>query len=85
MKEGHFSCQCKASLKILEMEDSLIAYLHLDTKCQNEVILQNLYKQMMEPIPGLKFSSVDRHALPALRDGFVIVQTKMDVVFLQTS
>ena len=33
-------------------------------------ILQNLYKQMMEPIPGLKFSSVERHALPALEDGF---------------
>ena len=37
MKESYFSCQCKASLKILEMEDSLMAYLHLDTKCQNEV------------------------------------------------
>ena len=24
----------------------------------------------MEPIPGLKFSSVERHALPALEDGF---------------
>ena len=96
-----------------------MAYLDLDTKCQNEVakllrsllpppvvhyewtvevlvgyhlmepllgilldqqprpthlalrsILQNLYKQMMEPIPGLKFSSVERHALPALEDGF---------------
>ena len=33
-------------------------------------ILQNLYKQMMEPIPGLKFSSVERHPLPALEDGF---------------
>ena len=33
-------------------------------------ILQNLYKQMMEPIPGFKFSSVERHALPALEDGF---------------
>ena len=33
-------------------------------------ILQNLYKQMTEPIPGLKFSSVERHALPALEDGF---------------
>ena len=33
-------------------------------------ILQNLYKQMMEPIPGLKFSSVERHALPAVEDGF---------------
>ena len=25
---------------------------------------------MMEPIPGLKFSSVERHALPAVEDGF---------------
>ena len=25
---------------------------------------------MMEPIPGLEFSSVERHALPALCDGF---------------
>ena len=33
-------------------------------------ILQNLYKQMMEPIPGLNISSVERHALPALEDGF---------------
>ena len=33
-------------------------------------ILQNLYKQMLEPIPGLMFSSVERHALPALSDGF---------------
>ena len=33
-------------------------------------IFQNLYKQMMEPIPGLEFSSVERHALPALCDGF---------------
>ena len=96
-----------------------MAYLDLDTKCQNEVakllcsllpspvvhhewtvevlvgyhlmepllgilldqqprpthlalrsILQNLYKQMMEPIPGLNISSVERHALPALEDGF---------------
>ena len=70
MREGHFGCKCKASLNILEMKDSLMAYLDLDTKCQNEVILQNLYKQMMEPIPGLKFSSVERHALPALEDGF---------------
>ena len=119
IKEGHFGRQCKASLKVLEIKDSLMAYLDLDTKCQNEVaklfcsllpsfvvhhewtvevlvgyylmepllgilldqqprpthlallsILQNLYKQMMEPIPGLKFSSVERHALPALEDGF---------------
>jgi hypothetical protein len=34
------------------------------------VIFQNLYKQMTEPITGLCFSSVKRHALPALQDGF---------------
>ena len=33
-------------------------------------IFQNLYKQMMEAIPGLKFSSVERHTLSALCDGF---------------
>ena len=33
-------------------------------------ILQNLYKQMMEPIPSFKFSWVERHALPTLEDGF---------------
>ena len=37
MKEGRFGCQCKASLKVLEMKDSLMAYLDLDTKYQNEV------------------------------------------------
>ena len=31
-------------------------------------IFQNLYKQMMEPIPGLMFSSIMTHALPALSD-----------------
>ena len=119
IKEGHLGRQYKVSLKVLEIKDSLMTYLDLDTKCQNEVaklfrsllpsfvvhhewtvevlvgyylmepllgilldqqprpthlallsILQNLYKQMMEPIPGLKFSSVERHALPALEDGF---------------
>ena len=39
-------------------------------------ILQNLYKQMLEPIPGLMFSSVERHALPALSDGFFWVYKK---------
>ena len=32
---------------------------------------QNLYKQMMEPLPGLWFHSIERHALPALVDGFI--------------
>ena len=40
------------------------------THSQLRVIFQNLYKQMMVPIPGLKFSSVQQHALPALADGF---------------
>ena len=34
-------------------------------------IFQNLYKQMMEPNPGLWFHSIERHALPALVDGFI--------------
>ena len=120
MKEGRFGRQCKASLKVIEMKDSLLAYLEHDSKCQNEVarllrsllpstvvhyewtlevlvgyhlmepflgimldqqprpthlqlwtIFQNLYKQMMEPLPGLMFSSIERHALPALSDGFI--------------
>ena len=120
MKEGRFGRQCKASLKVIEMKDSLLAYLEHDTKCQNEVarllrsllpstvvhyewtlevlvgyhlmepflgimldqqprpthlqlwtIFQNLYKQMIKPLPGLMFSSIERHALPALSDGFI--------------
>ena len=39
-------------------------------------ILQNLYKQMMEPIPDLMFSSVEIHARPALTDGFIRVYKK---------
>ena len=31
---------------------------------------------MIEPVPGLKFSSVQKHALPALRDGFEKKSTK---------
>ena len=112
IKEGHFGRQYKASLKVLEIKDSLMAYLDQVAKLFRSLlpsfvvhhewtvevlvgyylmepllgilldqqprpthlallsILQNLYKQMMEPIPGLKFSSVERHALPALEDGF---------------
>ena len=33
MKEGYFGRQCKASLKVLEMVDSLMAYLDLNIKC----------------------------------------------------
>ena len=33
----NFGRQCKPSLKVLEMKDSLMVYLDLDTKCQNEV------------------------------------------------
>ena len=35
-----------------------------------KTIFQNLYKQMTEPLPGLLFSSVEMHALPALADVF---------------
>ena len=41
------------------------------THLQLRTIFQNLYKQMMEPLPGLMFSSIERHALPALSDGFI--------------
>ena len=37
---------------------------------QLRTIFQNLYKQMMNPVEGLSFASVDQHALPALSDGF---------------
>ena len=37
MKEGRFGRQCKASLKAIDMKDSLIDYLKKDQKCQNEV------------------------------------------------
>ena len=44
MKEGRFGRQCKASLKAIDMLDSLSAYLEQDQKCQNEVsrLLQSL-------------------------------------------
>ena len=35
-----------------------------------------MYKQEMEPIPGLMFSSVEIHALLALTDGFIWVYKK---------
>ena len=40
------------------------------THSQLRIIFQNLYEQMMNPIEGLKFASIDQHALPALSDGF---------------
>ena len=40
------------------------------THLQLHVIFQNLYHQMTDPIQGLNFSSVEKHALPALQDGF---------------
>lgn len=40
------------------------------THSEVRVIFQNLYKQMNEPIPGICFSSIERHALPSLMDGF---------------
>ena len=40
------------------------------THLQLRVIFQNLYHQMTDPIQGLNFSSVEKHALPALQDGF---------------
>ena len=46
-------------------------------------IFQNLYKQMMEPNPGLWFHSIERHALPALVDGFIRVQERMVGVISQ--
>ena len=40
------------------------------THSKLRVTLQNLYKQMTVPIPGMSFSGIERHTLPALADGF---------------
>ena len=37
MKESRFGRQCNASLKCINMLESLTAYLEQDKKCQNEV------------------------------------------------
>ena len=42
----------------------------LPTHAQLRTIFQSLYEQMMDPIEGLSFGTVERHALPALSDGF---------------
>ena len=39
------------------------------THSELKIIFQNLYKQMITPVEGLQFSSIERHALPALSDG----------------
>ena len=111
--------RCLASLKCIDILESALKYLKIDSKCQNGVsrllrslllcplvhfewtievlvgfhlmepflaimldlhprvnhhqlrtIFQNLFKQMMNPVEGLSFASVDQHALPALSDGF---------------
>ena len=41
------------------------------TQAKLRTVFQNLHKQMTEPIPGLSFTSVEQHALPALTDGFI--------------
>ena len=48
------------------MLDKVPRPTHLDVK----VTFQSLYKQMMDTIEGIRFSSVNMHALPALIDGF---------------
>ena len=40
------------------------------THSKLRVTLQNLYKQMTVPIPGMSFNSIEMHTLPALADGF---------------
>ena len=40
------------------------------THSELKIIFQNLYKQMIIPVEGIRFSSIERHALPALSDGF---------------
>ena len=40
------------------------------THSQLRIVFQNLYNQMTNLIEGLSFATVDRHALPALQDGF---------------
>ena len=48
------------------MLDKVPRPTHLDVK----VTFQSLYKQMMDTIEGIRFSSINMHALPALIDGF---------------
>ena len=40
------------------------------THAQLRTIFQSLYEQMMNPIEGLSFGTIENHALPALSDGF---------------
>ena len=40
------------------------------THSKLRVTLQSPYKQMTVPIPGMSFNSIERHAFPALADGF---------------
>ena len=49
------------------MLDKVPRPTHLDVK----VTFQSLYKQMMDTIEGIRFSSINTHALPAQIDGFL--------------
>ena len=40
------------------------------THLQLRIIFKNLYEQIINPIEGLEFASIDQHALPALSDCF---------------
>ena len=69
----HFEWTIEALVGFHLMEPFLGIMLDLHprpTHSQLRIIFQNLYEQMMNPIEGLKFSSIDQHALPALSDGF---------------
>ena len=69
----HFECTIEVLVGLHVMEPFLGIMLDIKPRLIHLVlrtIFQNLNKQRMEAIPGLPFSSVKRHALPALRDGF---------------
>ena len=69
----HFEWTIEALVGFHLMEPFLGIMLDLHpcpTHSQLRIIFQNLYEQMMNPIEGLKFSSIHQHALPALSDGF---------------
>ena len=65
----HFEWTIEALVGFHLMEPFLGIMLDLHpcpTHSQLWIIFQNLYEQMMNPIEGLKFSSIHQHPLPAL-------------------
>ena len=69
----HFEWTIEVLVGFHLMEPFLAIMLDLHSRVnhhQLRTIFQNLYKQIMNPVGGLSFASVDQHALPALSGGF---------------